>query len=350
MVAPRIVGSRLLPHEGQVPGALRSAQGSWQSRQGALLLIWDGEGRMGVGEVAPLPGFSGERLRDCLSALEGIHERAAGLDAEGWPRVLGLDALPAARFAWECAVADLWARAQGVSVAELLGSGRSQDAVALSALVNTMQDAEAALARGISTLKLKLGIGKMDAELSFLRELRQRFGADFALRLDGNGSWSIDAARQILEQLRALAPEFVEQPVRPGELAQLGPCAVPWAADESLQKPDEAAALLHAPGCAAWVLKPAALGLRGARALALSAQQAGLKVVFTHLFDGPVGLAAACELALSMPSPPSACGLDWHAGLGAWPAVAQPHVHGAAGLAAHRKLGLGFEKEGLPWS
>lgn len=32
----------------------------------------------------------------------------------------------------------------------------------------------------------------------------------------------------------------------------------------------------------------------------------------THFFDGPVGMAAACELALSLAQPPLACGLAPH--------------------------------------
>ena len=41
----------------------------------------------------------------------------------------------------------------------------------------------------------------------------------------------------------------------------------------------------------------------------------------------------------------------WRAGLAVWPEVALPHRQGVPGvLSAHRKPGLGFEKEGLPWS
>lgn len=350
MAAPRIAGSQLVHGSGTLPVEVRSAQTRWQSREGAVLLLRDREGRLGVGEASPLPGFSDESLAACRQALDRVHERIAGTDAEGWPIAAGLDGLPAAQSAWESAVADLWARAEGLSVAQLLGGPGYHGAIALNALITTVEAGESALGRGLTTLKFKIGIHDFDAELALLRELRTRCGFDFALRLDGNGSWSVDAARRNLAQLAELRPEFVEQPVAPGELSRLGPCAVPWAADESLRSPEEAEALLRTEGCAAWVLKPAALGLRRARRLAVAAQEAGLGVVITHLFDGPVGLTAARELALSLPSEPWACGLDRHAGVTVWPEAELPHAQLGGTLFKHARTGLGFAKEGLPWS
>lgn len=350
MGAPHIVGSELVHRSDRLPFEVRNAQTRWQSREGVVLLLRDREGRLGVGEASPLPGFSSESLADCMQALAGVQERIAGTDAEGWPVAAGLHALPAAQFAWESAVADLWARSEGISVAKLLGGPRDYGAATLNALITTVEDGKSALHRKVTTLKVKLGLSDFDAELAFLRELRSELGFRFALRLDGNGGWSVDAARRKLEQLAELHPEFIEQPVAAGELARLGRCAVPWAADESLRSPEEAEALLHAEGCAAWVIKPAAVGLRQARRLAVAAQEAGLGVVITHLFDGPVGLTAARELAMSLPSEPWACGLDWNAGVAVWPEVQLPHEQLGSSLWAHGRSGLGFAKEGLPWS
>jgi hypothetical protein len=86
--------------------------------------------------------------------------------------------------------------------------------------------------------------------------------------------------------------------------------------------------------------------------MALAAQRQGLGVIVTHLFDGPVGLAAAAELALSLPTAPWACGLDRHPGLWAWPPVDLPHHPDPQQptLQPHRQVGLGFAKSGLPWT
>jgi L-alanine-DL-glutamate epimerase-like enolase superfamily enzyme len=95
-----------------------------------------------------------------------------------------------------------------------------------------------------------------------------------------------------------------------------------------------------------FVLKPAALGLLRAHEIGVRAQARGLDVVVTHLFDGPIGLAAACELALSLPRPPLACGLDAHAGLAAWPEVPVPQRRRDGLITAAGRPGLGI----APWT
>jgi L-alanine-DL-glutamate epimerase-like enolase superfamily enzyme len=173
--------------------------------------------------------------------------------------------------------------------------------------------------------------------------VRARLPLPFEIRLDPNAAWTLDEARRRLAALGPVAPSFVEQPVAAGDLHRLGEHAVPWAADESLADPELAERLLSARGCAAFVLKPPVLGgLLRARALALRAAERGIGVVVTHFFDGPHAMAAACELALSLPARPLACGLAPHDALGgvtvpqlASPGLVRPSGGVGLGLGAH---------------
>jgi O-succinylbenzoic acid--CoA ligase len=336
-VGASLAGSRLHEYGGALLQPFKSRRGTVNGRAGFVLELWDRDGSRGVGECAPLGGHSAESLEDCRAALDGVATRWSGRDETGWPLLPWLDCVPAARFAWESALYDLLARRRGLSVAELLGQ-RALPAIPRSAVVDSVESARRTLGRGILTLKVKVGGPDGDAELVFLRELRAAFGDRFTLRLDANGAFTVLAARERLSHYAPFSPELVEQPTTPSELLDLGPCAVPWAADESLiaATPDFLERLATAPGCVAWVIKPAAIGLRRARELALRAQRAGLGVVITHLVDGPIGLAAACELALSLPAAPLPCGLDVHPGLSAWPEVENPH---------HRFFGVGVPPE-----
>jgi L-alanine-DL-glutamate epimerase-like enolase superfamily enzyme len=239
-----------------------------------------------------------------------------------------LDAAPSARLAVETALLDLLAQRRGTSVAALLGSAGERaplNALLLAPPLDTLADRAAALAaRGFTALKIKLRArddGGFARELAALHEVRARLPLPFELRLDPNAAWTLDEARLRLDALAPVAPRYVEQPVAADVLHRLGEQAVPWAADESLAEPAQIERLLTARGCAAFVLKPAILGgLLRARALALRAQDRGIDVVVTHLFDGPFSLAACCELAASLPRPPLASGLAPHEDLPAFAA------------------------------
>lgn len=349
--AASIAGSRLHRLGGALSTPFASSQRTTTAREGVVLEIWDSVGHRGVGEASPLVGHSAETLPECVEALSDIPLRVCGLDEQGWPSIPNLAAVPSACFAWESALCDLAARQQGLSVAQLLGGHIAE--VGRNAVIRDLDEAEAAWSRGVRTFKVKVGdpIKEESCELHFLLSLRRRFGPLLALRLDANGAWTIPEARQRIERLAVTSPEYVEQPVSAESLPLLGRCAVPWAADESLARADLAEALLGSPGCVAFVIKPALLGLRRARALAQRAQEHGRGVVITHALDGPIGLAAACELALSLPQAPWCCGLDVHAGLSAWPAVPVAQLSQSPALVCpSRSAGLGFSVEGLPWS
>jgi L-alanine-DL-glutamate epimerase-like enolase superfamily enzyme len=235
--------------------------------------------------------------------------------------------LPAARFALETALFDLLGKTRQVTVAECLG-GSAQERVALNGVIGTdgdveawIEQAKALMARNIRVVKIKVGRSHraFEAEREALFRLRDTLPRDARIRLDANGSFG-DDAREHLSRLSNLAPEFVEEPTRGQELAQLGECAVPWAVDESLADEALLDRFLDHSACAVVVLKPAILGgLIRSRKIALRAQARGKGVVVTHLFDGDVAHAAACELALSLDAP-MACGLDHHAGLKKIPA------------------------------
>lgn len=371
-------------------------------REALLILLHDESGRTGVGEAAPLVGFSRDTFNEAVLALHVASTRVAevdDIDDKGPPHCAlpaallpcreALRASPSARFAMETALLDLAAQRRGADMASCLRAlsahlfGRSaregdHAPVESSALLISAQDPPAlvkaglcAVARGFRTLKVKLramDATSLDREIESLTALRYALPG-VALRLDPNGRWNVDDARRFIARLAPLAPIFIEQPVQPSELQTLGPCAVPWAADESLSDiceiasaaseaeeiempcdhddPDSFAHLSPDAGCGAFILKPAVLGMVGALSCAALAERRGLPVVVTHFMDGPVGLAAACELSLSLSPAPLACGLDPHAGLRDLDPCELPHHVESARVRATGLPGLGFTPEAL---
>ena len=382
----RIVDAELRKFGGRLGGEAAGA-GRWKERGGLLLTLGDAEGRRGQGEASPLPGYSSDTLRGArheLSAIEWARLPSVDLDRAPLPqieRVLGAAGLrsPSARLAVETALLDLAGGRLGLPLYRLIeqdasvaeGADARAAPVPLAALLagDVLRHAARLVEEGYGCLKLKVG-GAPEADLALLEALRREVGAVVALRADANRSLPAAGAEAWLREAAGLELEFVEEPVAFERLLGLTATHVPIALDESLHAPaeqalhapaDQVCAPLHAPAteaaeefaadriseaadagrCSFVVLKPMALGGLGrCMRLAATARARGAEVVVSHLFDGPVGLAAAAELALAL-RPTPAAGLAPHPGLGVWPAAVSPAFQGAR-LAVHDRPGLGL--------
>lgn len=348
-----IVAARLSIVRGRLPRSFGNAHGAWPEREGMLLRLSDERAREGQGEASPLPGYCPDDFAAVRTALERadwsrvFDDERDVLGALRSASALFPETLPAARFAAETACLDLLSGRRGQPAWRVLcdAAGR-RDApgrIALATLVDGTQAAERALARGVRTLKLKLGRRPFERELAELDALRAAVGSDVELRLDPNRAW---APAETDARLLALAPigvELVEEPCCDLTLIE-NAARVPLALDESLQRSDRAlrpAAVER--GLAAVVFKPTAVGgLVRALALAERARVLGLDVIVSHALEGPVALAAAAALALAAGSPARAAGLDAHPGLAAWPA-ARVLALGSNALAPTDAPGLGIE-------
>jgi o-succinylbenzoate synthase len=330
------------------PAAARDAVHTWSDRQTLLLVIEDGDGGVGIGEAAPLPDYSPESLDDAWNALAPLVGTELGrieLGAAGSSRELlavsGAITSRSARFAFETAMLDLWSRRRaepawallGRVASELFRAGEAPEVVsldegrAISALLpneleRALRHAKNASARGIRCFKAKIGAqGAWSEELALLRAVRQRF-PEAGLRVDANRSLSPEELWQRLPALRELGLEWLEEPVRRFPQGIEWPVDVPLALDESLQAglPDER--VMRAHGVRAVVLKPTTLGgFVRTFELAERARSAGLAVVVSHAYEGPVGFSALAALSLALGPSRPADGLDRHPGVADTPAL-----------------------------
>ncbi len=235
-------------------------------REGLLL-----RGPVGWGEFAPFPEYDADESARWLSA-----------------------AIEAAWIGWPDAVRDV------VPVNAIVPAVASQEAAAM------VRDA------GCTTIKVKVAEPgqSLDDDVARVAAVREALGPAGRIRVDANGAWRSDAARDALRTLSQYDLEYVEQPC-----ASLAECAalrlivdIPIAIDEALRKADdphrvvglrEAADLL--------VLKVPPLG--GVRPALAIAETYGLPCVVSSALDSSVGLAAGLALAASLPELPYACGL-----------------------------------------
>src|SRR5690606_2600745 len=164
-----------------------------------------------------------------------------------------------------------------------------------------------------------------ERELDVLRRVRDRYPREqLKLRLDVNRCWPPDLVAERLALLAPLEPEFLEEPC--AAFDGLAESPVPIARDESLlERTPDPEWLAAQRGVAVVVLKPMLLGgISRCLEWAEAAQSAGKQVVLSHLFDGPLGLAATAQLAFALQAPELAPGLGWHPGLAPWRAEIAP--------------------------
>lgn len=341
-------------HAAALSRSVGNARTTYAAREGLLLRVVDDSGYIGIGEASPLPGYSSDTValaEDELARLvpaDLTSFSASSLFDPGTSPIVELRRRsPSAAFAVETALLDCEARRAGVPVHRLFRTTDPPSVPLAKILPATSEDDALEVARraheaGTRTFKLKIG-RDLEGELLLSARIRERWPS-VALRLDANGSLPKADAPEVLRRFAAYDIAFVEEPVPLDDLFTLPPLPIPVALDESLRRPDAERLLVRAAleqRCTAVVLKPMALGgFSPCIAWATTARSLGLNVVVTHLFDGPIALAAAAELALVL-SPTLAAGLAPHEGLSAWP-EAKICALGEACLAAHASPGLGL--------
>lgn len=228
---------------------LRTAHGPWAEREGLLLRVEGADGRLGWGEVAPIPWFGTETLAEAEEILRrlgpDIDERAV----ERVPIRFGC-----VRFALAAALAlrgQASVAGDRLPVAALLPAGRA----ALDVLPQRLEE-------GFLAFKWKVAVARAEEELPLLDDLLARLPAYAKLRLDANGGWTTREATRWLERCAERPIEFVEQPVMDADallgLAEDFP--VPLALDESVTGLDAARAWQARGWRGVFVIKPALAG------------------------------------------------------------------------------------------
>ena len=320
----RIVQVAWIPFRIPYAAAFATAHGSERERLGAIVRVIADDGRVGLGEAAPLPAFGGGSLDDTLARIAELASGIAGRDLDAGLALLDrLDyraaGMAAAACGFDTALLDLRAQSVQLPLARLLDQAAA-GVVMVNATVGAIDVAAAcraagqAVQSGIRCVKLKVGVaGTREAELARIAAIRAAIGANAALRIDANAAWDTSEAIAIIRSAERYNLELVEQPVAPDDLAGMAQVRAsvrtPIAADESVGGPEQAEQVIAAGAADVLVVKPMmAGGLRRAYNIIGLAQRAGLRTLVTTTIDAGVGVAAALHLAATLPMP-LACGL-----------------------------------------
>jgi L-alanine-DL-glutamate epimerase-like enolase superfamily enzyme len=311
----RLASVQVIPYALPFKQPYVTARGTLTRREMVLLRLRDVDGVVGLGEAVPLSLRGGAALEQVVRELEALVERPELVERQ---ETEGLSA--PARCAVATARMDLLGRRAGNEAKGDKPGGVHESVPCNATLVAGAPEAVAADAErwaghGFTTFKLKLGAESAStreidglartrggADIEQVRAVRGALGPEVRIRVDVNAAWDLETAKRTLAELEPFGIELAEQPVATlEEMAELaGSTSIALAADESVTNTDEAERAATMGACAYTGIK---LSKVGGPEEALTVANI-LPAYVSSALDGPVGIAAGAQVALSLADHP----------------------------------------------
>jgi o-succinylbenzoate synthase len=292
----RIASVEVVPYALPFKEPYITATGTLTRREMVLLRLRDEEGLVGLGEAVPLSLRGGAHLAQVVAELEELDKWDALDEAALRSSAPALSA--PARCAALTALLDLRGRrvaAEEQTAEQAAEPIRCNATLAAGDPAAVVSAAERWAADGFSSFKLKLGIGDDAAQV---RAVRDALGPRARIRVDANAAWDVETAKRTLTELEPYEVELAEQPVatmeESVEVARSTP--IPLAADESVETRADAESVAAS---GAFALTGIKLSKVGGPEEAMEIAEV-LPAYVTSALDGPVGIAAAAQVAQSL--------------------------------------------------
>jgi o-succinylbenzoate synthase len=271
---------------------LQTSHGIWKIREGIIVSLTDDLGRIGKGEIAPIPWFGSETLEDACKFCQQLGDEITKEQIESIPNGL---------FACQFGLGSAWENLQSddrldrdfhLNYSYLLPTGEA-------ALTHWQSLWE----KGGRTFKWKIGVTSLEEEIKIFQQLSEILPETAQLRLDANGGLNLEEAKTWLELTdRTDLVEFVEQPLSPQqfdlmlELSNSYTTAI--ALDESVANIVQLENCYQKGWRGIYIIKPGILG--SPQKLRFFCQQNPIDAVFSSVFETEVGKQAALKLAAEL--------------------------------------------------
>ena len=327
------VGEIALPLVRPFKTALRTVD----SVNDIVVRVLTDDGQVGYGEAPPTAVITGDTKGSILCAVQDFIRPAlvgmnlADLDAvmEKLQGCMVHNTSPKA--AVDMALYDLWAKAQGKPLYQLLGGARTEFQTDLTISVNPIDEMVAdsldAVAQGFRILKIKVG-KEGTADVERIAAIRDAVGPDIILRVDANQGWTAAQSVSIIRAMedKGLNIELVEQPVPAQDVAGLkyvtGQVDTPILADEAVFSVQDAANLIALEAADLINIKLMKTGgIWNALKIAKMAKQHGVECMIGCMLESRLSVAAAAHFAASQDivtradlDGPSLCAVDPYSG------------------------------------
>ena len=304
MIIERIA---LVPYHIPFQQTLTTATTTTKLRHGWLLEVHTDTGIFGTGDIAPWKGFGGgiaktQKELQLLTQMAPLPLPPSGKPFTGLRKLFSPEIL----FGWELAVLDIWCQINHCNMASLLGE-TPRNAIQVSQLVSTTNQAKKAKSDGITSFKVKVGAATIEQDIEHIRKIREVIGVKTKLCADANGKWSTQQALENLKRLEQFELSYVEQPIPPGNIEGLAYLKrhqnIRIAVDEGLTDLNALQQHLDQQAIDVAVLKPMFLGgFVKTRQMAVMAQKANIPVSVTTALESRIGRIATAHFCAATPA------------------------------------------------
>ena len=301
-----------------------------------LFLHLEKDGISAWGEAAPGSTEGASSVEEIQTALEAfIAEGIEGLSIQAlYDRARKEGIPPCAYVALDTALWDWTAKKAGLPLYQLLGFSKPSTPTSVTIGINppeVVKERVPLLLDGttVQSLKIKLGSPEgLDADKAmFAQVLESTKKYKVKLRVDANGGWDVPQAQQMIQWLSERKVDYIEQPLKEGEEAELKylytKSALPIYVDESCRFAENIphyAAHIH--GVNMKLMKCG--GITEALRIIATARAHGLKTMIGCMSESSVAIAAAAALSGGIDH----IDLDSHYNLAPDPSVGAPMVEG----------------------
>jgi len=282
---------------------LQTHHGLWEIREGIIIRLEAEDGRIGWGEIAPLPEFGSETLSAAILFCQSLENPLSINSIFYIP-----EQFPACQFAFESALEDLSIENKS---RELEPKNYSYLLPTGAAVFPCLDDILAA--NQTNTYKWKIAVNSLKQELTLFEKLIDRLPRGIKLRLDANGGLSIAESKiwlKIADECQII--EFIEQPLPPSQWLEMLQLSQDFttgiALDESVANLRQIEEYYQRGWRGIFVIKPAITGsIHGLRHLW---EKYPLDLVFSSVLETNIGRKSALRLAQEYPKKERALG-DW---------------------------------------
>lgn len=280
----------------------------------------------GKGAAVAVTAVTGETLETIeTTILNIIKPKITGLNLLAYQNIFSLlnnaiEHHPGAKAAVDMAIYDCLAQFYQMPLYQWLG-GESKTlltdlTISLNDIDTMVSDAKKAVAEGFSILKIKVGDGSQK-DIDRVYAIAEGTKAQAKLRIDANQAWSVKDAIEIIKDFekQSLSIDLIEQPVKAADFEGLKSVKnnvnIPILADESVFNAKDAIKLLCMQAVDLLSIKLLKTGgIYPALTLVSIAETFNVECMLSCMLEGPLGINAACHLALAKPETITRIDLD----------------------------------------